>query len=109
MREHSLAVPGLSENERERGGGSWRRKARTDLVEHEHEPNRLSSASRPRISSSTSRVVRVKHEHYGGGLVDDVVQRADVEPLQLLLRLAAPDKCLLRGSGWDVVHGSGSR
>ena len=53
--------------------------------------------------------MRVKHEHYGGGLVDDVVQRADVEPLQLLLRLAAPDKCLLRGSGWDVVHGSGSR
>ena len=39
--------------------------------------------------------MRIKNEQYGGGIVDDLVQRADVEPLQLHLRLAAPSRCLL--------------
>ncbi len=49
--------------------------------------------------------MRVKHKQ---GPVDDLVRHADVEQLRLLLRLAAPDRCLLQRSGWDDAHGGGS-
>ncbi len=37
------------------------------------------------------------------GLVDDLVQRADVVPPQLLFHIVAPDRCLLHHSGRDVA------
>jgi hypothetical protein len=99
MRGHSREAPDLSEKR-----GAWRRKIRTDLVEHEHEPLALRYA--PRTPASTSRLwylggsCAFKHEQYGGEPVDDLLQRAHVEPLQLLFRLAAPGRCLPRRSAW---------
>jgi hypothetical protein len=40
--------------------------------------------------------VCVKHEQYGGGLIDEVVHRAVVEPPQLFLLLSTPVRCLLQ-------------
>jgi len=47
--------------------------------------------------------VRIKHEQNNVGLVDDLVQRADVVPPQLLFHIVALDRCLLHHSGRDVA------
>jgi hypothetical protein len=87
MRRHSHAAPGLFEKfERENGHGDGRH-AQILLSKN---TNSLRSASRTRThfdqpAAAPSWVVCVKYEQYCGGLIDDLVQCADVEPLWLFL------------------------